>query len=190
MKRSKKFDELCVAVDEIDQSGHHLSCTKQAGWFADSIQEWNSSACGFDGDIAIQLDFFKTGTTILARGRIATALRLRCVRCLEDFTRPLVATFQYHVLPEQDQGLPQEMEIPKEEFDTYYYSGAVIDLAPLVLEQIVLHIPAHPLCRDSCRGLCQQCGADLNRAACGCAHREGADARFAALKNFSPKQKT
>jgi uncharacterized protein len=190
MKRFKKSDALCVAVDEIDESGYHLSCTKPAGWVADSLQEWNSSDCGFEGDIGIQVDFFKTGKTILARGRIAAILRLRCVRCLEDFTRPLAATFHYNLLPEKEEGAPPEMEIPKDAFDASYYSGAVIDLAPLVLEQIVLQVPPYPLCQHSCRGICQQCGADLNRAPCGCAREEGADARFAALKHFSPKRKT
>jgi uncharacterized protein len=190
MKRSKKSDVLCVAVDEIGESGYHLSCTKPAGWVADSLQEWNSSDCGFEGDIGIQVDCFKTGKTILAQGRIAANLRLRCVRCLEDFTRPLAATFHYNLLPEKEEGAPPEMEIPRDAFDASYYSGAVIDLAPLVLEQVVLHVPPNPICRDSCRGICQQCGADLNRTPCGCAGDEGADERFAALKHFSPKRKT
>ncbi len=181
---------MCVAVDDIEESGYHLSCTKLAGWVDDSLQELKGGDCGFEGNIGIQLDFFKSDTTILVRGAISTILRLRCVRCLEDFTRPLEAAFHYNVMPEPEEGLPQDLEIPKGEFDAYYYRGTVIDLAPLVLEQIVLHIPPYPLCRDSCRGICQQCGADLNRAPCNCAKEEGADTRFAALKNFSPKQKT
>jgi len=189
MKRSRKSDELCIAVDEIDESGYHLSCKKHKGWVSDSLQEPKTIDCGFVDDIGIQLDFFKTGKTVLVRGTVATALQLRCVRCLEEFIQPLAATFHYNVLPEDEYDLPQDMEIPKEEFDAYYYSGAVIDLAPLVLEQIVLHIPPYPLCQDSCRGICQQCGADLSRAPCSCSKEEGAGTRFAALKNFSPKQK-
>jgi uncharacterized protein len=189
MKRSKKSDELSVAVDEIDASGYHRTCAKPADWVAGSLREWNSGDCGFEGDIGIQLDFFKTGKAILARGHIAAMLRLRCVRCLEEFPRPLAATFHYNLLPKEEEGAPQEMEIPRDEFDAYYYSGAVIDLAPLVLEQIVLHVPPYPLCRESCRGICQQCGADMNRAPCDCAHPDGAGGRFGALKHFSPKQK-
>ena len=190
MKRSKKADELCVAVDEIAESGFHLSCSKHKNWVTDSLQELKNSNCGFIEDIGIQLDFFKTGKTILLRGAIAATMQLRCIRCLDDFTRPLAATFHYNLLSEQEGDLPQEMEIPKEQFDLYYYSGAVIDIAPLVLEQIVLNIPTYTICQESCRGICQQCGADMNRVPCSCAKEEGAGTHFAALRNFAPKQRT
>jgi uncharacterized protein len=43
-----------------------------------------------------------------------------------------------------------------------------IDLAPLVRDSVVLELPAAPLCREDCAGLCPQCGANLNEGACGC----------------------
>lgn len=190
MKRPKKPDDLCVVLDDIGEPGLRLSCRKPAGWAAEGLREGKTVECGFADDIGIQLDFFKAGKTVMVRGTIATTLELHCVRCLEGFSRPLEVAFHYNLLPEQDRELPQDMEIPKEEFDAYYYSGTVVDLAPLVLEQIVLHIPTHPLCRDSCKGICPHCGVELNRAPCHCAGEEGAASRFAALRNFSPKQKT
>lgn len=190
MKRLRKPDELCVSLDEISESGHHLSCRKHPGWVTESLHEEKSIDCGFAEDIRIGLDFFKTGKTVIVRGTFATTLQLRCVRCLEDFTLPLAAAFNYNLLPEEERELPQEMEIPRQEFEASYYSGTLIDLAPLVLEQIVLHIPTRPLCRESCRGICQHCGADLNRAPCRCADDEGTVSPFSALRNFTPKQKS
>ena len=35
-------------------------------------------------------------------------------------------------------------------------------------DAIVLELPMAPLCREDCRGLCPQCGADRNEAECGC----------------------
>ncbi len=43
-----------------------------------------------------------------------------------------------------------------------------IDLAALVREQLQLHVPFQPLCRESCKGMCQTCGADLNVGRCAC----------------------
>jgi uncharacterized protein len=43
-----------------------------------------------------------------------------------------------------------------------------IDLGPLVRDAIVLELPMAPLCREDCRGLCPQCGADRNETECGC----------------------
>lgn len=191
MRRSKTAHELCVALDEIGESGYHLSCRKDQSWFVASLPEAKSIDCSFVDAIGLQLDFFKTGNAAaVVRGSIATTLQLGCVRCLEDFTLPLSVSFHYNLYPAEETDLPPEMEIHREDFDVYYYSGAVVDLTPLIVEQIVLHIPSYPLCQDSCRGICQRCGANLNHAPCHCTQDEAPVSQFAALKDFSPQQKT
>jgi uncharacterized protein len=52
--------------------------------------------------------------------------------------------------------------------DLYPVDDDVIDLAPLVRDAVVLELPAAPLCRDDCAGLCPHCGANLNDGDCGC----------------------
>jgi len=44
----------------------------------------------------------------------------------------------------------------------------IVDLTPEMREAMLLSLPAHPLCREDCRGLCSRCGANRNRGACGC----------------------
>ncbi len=46
---------------------------------------------------------------------------------------------------------------------------AVIDVTEAVREELVLRLPAFPLCRPECKGLCPRCGADLNAGPCHCA---------------------
>ena len=57
---------------------------------------------------------------------------------------------------------------PLGEDDLYPIVDDTIDLGPLVRDAIVLELPMAPLCREGCRGLCPQCGADRNEADCGC----------------------
>jgi uncharacterized protein len=52
--------------------------------------------------------------------------------------------------------------------DTYPLEGDQLDLRPLVRDALLLELPLAPLCRDDCRGLCAQCGADLNAGPCDC----------------------
>ena len=40
--------------------------------------------------------------------------------------------------------------------------GDLIDLEPLLRDDVVLDLPFQPLCREDCAGLCAVCGADLN----------------------------
>ena len=52
--------------------------------------------------------------------------------------------------------------------EIYPIDDDVIDLAPLVRDSVVLELPAAPLCREDCAGLCPQCGANRNEGPCGC----------------------
>ena len=50
-----------------------------------------------------------------------------------------------------------------------FYSDQIIDVDDLVREQIELALPMSRLCSDDCRGLCPECGANLNEGDCACA---------------------
>ena len=67
----------------------------------------------------------------------------------------------------------------------------IIDISPLIDENIILNIPQKVLCSEDCKGLCPVCGANLNvreeggvfsAESCGC-ERDG-DPRFDALKSL------
>jgi uncharacterized protein len=60
-----------------------------------------------------------------------------------------------------------------------------IDVTPAVREELVLAAPRYVLCRDDCKGLCAQCGKDLNAGACGCAPAN--DARWQPFKALKDK---
>ena len=53
---------------------------------------------------------------------------------------------------------------------------------PLLREQFVLAVPYAPLCSETCKGLCPQCGIDLNSHTCAC--QKPIDPRLAALKGL------
>jgi uncharacterized protein len=70
----------------------------------------------------------------------------------------------------------------------------VIDLDPVVREQLLLALPGYPVCREDCKGLCTVCGVNLNERDCGC-DRHVPDPRWAALEKFGkgaagPSQRT
>jgi uncharacterized protein len=64
----------------------------------------------------------------------------------------------------------------------------MLDLGELLREQFLLALPMKPLCDDGCRGLCPECGANLNRTPCGCAPT-WEDPRLAALKGLLTRDK-
>jgi uncharacterized protein len=56
----------------------------------------------------------------------------------------------------------------------------------MILEQIELAVPMKVVCKDDCKGLCFQCGTDLNEGTCSCSKDEP-DARMGALLEFRKK---
>jgi uncharacterized protein len=62
----------------------------------------------------------------------------------------------------------EELELAEEDLNLVTVPEPLIDTRPIVIEQLHLAIPMKPLCREDCKGLCNQCGADLNEGSCGC----------------------
>ena len=102
-------------------------------------------------------------------GTVATELELPCSRCLEPFRLPVNAPFDLLYLPTAQTSTETEREVDDEDLETSYYENDAIDLNQLLREQFYLALPMKPLCQDECRGLCPQCGTNLNTGACDCA---------------------
>ena len=61
--------------------------------------------------------------------------------------------------------------------------GYSLDLDELVFSDVILDLPAKHLCNENCKGLCPQCGANLNLTECSC-QEEDIDPRLAVLKRL------
>lgn len=58
-----------------------------------------------------------------------------------------------------------------------------VELSPQIWEVVLTSLPAVILCKEDCKGLCPECGANLNLESCSCKKATG-DARFEVLKQF------
>ncbi|HIJ96751.1 MAG TPA: DUF177 domain-containing protein [Desulfuromonadales bacterium] len=118
-------------------------------------------------------------------GRLTTSLLLSCSRCLAEYDAPVDTSFTllYRKDSHKMFSTDDEVELDEAELLTLSYTGDEIDLTHEIEEQIALEIPIKPLCSESCRGLCHQCGADLNIAPCSCRNEE-VNFKFSALQGF------
>lgn len=131
--------------------------------------------------VRLEFDIYKDKNTYRLVGRVQTTLELPCSRCLEPFTTAVDAAFDLRYQPRSEATTGSEQEVQEDDFSAAFYENDQIDLGQLMREQFYLALPMKPLCTENCRGLCAQCGTNLNRGACGCAQDWG-DPRFAALK--------
>jgi uncharacterized protein len=131
-----------------------------------------ASALGEAGVVAPvrgQASLVRTGPGILANCQFETALAGECARCLEATTTPVSGRFQEEFVPTVDvrTGVPLPDEVESEAFPIG--EDHVLNLGEAIRQHVLMAAPLQPLCRPDCRGLCPECGHNLNEGACGCA---------------------
>jgi uncharacterized protein len=120
-------------------------------------------------------------------GTLSTVLELACSRCLEPFPLPVDAQFDLRYSPHSE-NTGGEREVEEDDLAEAFYRDDVIDLGQLMEEQFYLALPMKPLCQADCKGLCTNCGTNLNVAACDCQVR-WEDPRLAVLKALIDRNK-
>ena len=119
-------------------------------------------------------------------GRFRGQLEVQCARCLEAVERAVEAEFDLLYRPLGAVRRDDEVSISEAETEIGFYKGDGLMLEDVLREQILLAVPVKAVCRDECRGLCPQCGQNLNQGKCGCTPAAG-DPRWNALRDLRDK---
>jgi len=134
----------------------------------------------------------KDGRNVRLAGRLKTTIECACSRCLDAYKIPVDVPLDLLFLPAGANMGPatdpdsDEAEIGEDDLGVSFYRNDVIDLTEVMREQFYLALPMKPLCREDCKGLCAQCGTNLNTGTCDCAP-VWEDPRLAALKAIKGK---
>jgi|HubBroStandDraft_6_1064221.scaffolds.fasta_scaffold71514_4 uncharacterized protein len=139
------------------------------------------------GEGAADLELYAEGEHAFASGTFTGHVIVACGRCvgevrLELDERLRVTFLPPDEMPADDDDSEDGAEVTEGDLDVFPFDGETIDLEPLLREQFVLAVPFAPLCREDCKGLCSQCGIDLNSGTCAC--EKPIDPRLAALKGL------
>jgi uncharacterized protein len=117
------------------------------------------------------LVFSNTGRTIDVRGKARTAVELECSRCLTSYRLPVVLAIEEELplegQPWASEEVQAEEELPEEEKEPLFVDN-VLDLGEYLRQSILVNVPIKPLCKQTCKGLCPHCGANLNDGPCEC----------------------
>lgn len=126
----------------------------------------------------------RKGGEVWLSGNIRATVEAVCDRCLRPVGLPLELDFRESFMPlAAAAGPKEETELQDEDLFVSVYEGDEIDVDELVREQVLLALPTRFVCREDCKGLCPQCGADLNAGPCSCPTKE-IDPRWAALASL------
>ena len=121
------------------------------------------------------------------QGNIKADVEILCDRCLAASQMPLEVEFDMGFIPQEVEAVKAEnVELQAEDLVIAAYEGEAVDLDEVVREQILLALPSRHLCSEDCKGLCQECGANLNAGQCTCEQAD-VDPRWSALAGWKEK---
>lgn len=124
---------------------------------------------------ALRLSRTKEG--ILAQAKLHVSVENECSRCLDSFVQDLPIEI------EELYAFPNPLGL---EFSIN--ADGILDLGPIVRAEVLISTSQRALCRDDCKGLCPECGTNLNHETCSCS-AEKLDPRFAILRGLMTPDK-
>ncbi len=176
-----------VRVEDITEKGVVLSAEEPVEDYPSLQALGTSGECEITSPVKIEITALREYDHIRVDGHVSTIARLRCSRCLAEYYAGLAASFTLFYDKTTGVPLEEEAELKEQDLVSIAYDGEYIDFTNEIAEQILMEIPYKPLCKEECKGICSQCGTDLNAGECSC-RREGASLHFAVLKDFKVKK--
>ena len=136
-----------VEVAKIHESG--LTVTQDI-----PAVEWDmdSDDIKFFGNIHLECEFHRLDREISVTGKVEIQQKIICSRCLQEVERKQLKKLKL--------------------FFNLTELGEFLDLDPDIREKIILSMPLRVLCKDDCKGICADCGADLNTDRCKCCKKD------------------
>jgi len=192
-----------IHLQEITEQETDLDFTEDEEWVLQAISRVDEAPQAGNRTADVHFRLHKVDGVVVVSGSIKTSVHLVCSRCANsyalDFSPKFSALFcQDRAMagisgldekgrPQgQNHGYARHEHDTNSDLDITYLSGDCIDLSEVVTEQLRLQLPFQPLCSTTCKGICANCGTDLNSSSCNCAGRSKSGP-FAVLENLNVK---
>lgn len=129
------------------------------------------------------------GEAVRMQGSLVGQVGLTCDRCLAGYAEELESVFSLlaRVIERHASKDLTELEAEGEDPDIVELSQPCVDLDEIIRQQVHLALPEKRICTESCQGICQQCGTDLNINRCVCA-KDSTSSPFGVLAGLLDSQ--
>jgi uncharacterized protein len=174
-------DALVVALASLSEEPRQLVLTAPAEWWESAnVPEPRPSAVL--EPLRLELSGYCLGRRLLFRGKLRGRIQIECGRCGEAYAHDLAegVSLLLEPLPSHAPHPEGGLVLDEDDLELGRYAGDRIDLTPVLTESLMTAWPMQPRCDEACRGLCPQCGENLNESACAC-DREGGSRPLAGL---------
>ena len=118
---------------------------------------------------------YNNGQSLTLEAEVTGSMATECARCLEELEADVDFTV-YELLSQREEG-QEETE------DIILFDGYEIELDDIIADHFLMNVSGRYLCSDDCKGLCPNCGTNLNNSECDC-DTEYIDPRWQALADI------
>lgn len=132
----------------------------------------------------VALTITDTGNKVLElSGNGSIKVGIPCSRCLSEVEVPIAYDFKRKVDLRQT-----EEERINDLDESSFLTGTDLDVDRLIYLEVLMAWPMKVLCKEDCKGICPNCGQNLNEGTCSC-EDEPKDPRMAAISDIFRKFK-
>ena len=117
-----------------------------------SALDLKTSGIAINGQVKVKAIVSKIENSLNLKINLQAKALGQCSRCLNDIVLPIAKDFRLNIAIDK--------------------SDTSIDINDDIRQEIILEYPDKPLCKDSCLGLCVNCGRNLNEGQCKCKEEE------------------
>ena len=188
MQQINQPSSLIIAINELPPEGKAFVIDEQSLW------QKGLSEFAMDVSITSPLQARLTLTPFpqgcLVKGHLEGEVSQPCRRCAEAIKQRIAWDFEdFEELPSEEDEVDDETMALEKQFssESRLYlekNSPLLDLGALLWEEFMLALPANPLCKPDCQGLCPVCGCNRNVSACSCAEST-TDPRMAVFRNLT-----
>lgn len=127
-----------------------------------------------DKNVLITGEIYKIKDSLTFSGKLEYVITVECARCLKEFDKKIETKFLADLVEEEDMESDNLQMV---------ITDGTIKMDQAIKQLIYLSMPMKSLCRDDCKGICPNCGVNLNEETCQC-ENSITDPRFDKLKDL------
>lgn len=141
--------------------------------------EFNGDQLKFSQPVKMKGSITNIGNLIRLEAQVSGKANVQCYRCMKD----LVRDFSFEMVETFANDYAGASDSNSEDADLIHFQGNRLEISEIVGNNILINLPMRYLCSESCKGLCPECGENLNLTQCKC-QKEEIDPRFEVLKKL------
>ncbi len=124
--------------------------------------------------VSVNGNLYRVEESILFSGTLDVAIQTECCRCLDEVITNKSISFD-EIIKAENEEETQDIIVDVE--------NECFSLEDFVERLLILKLPMRFLCDHDCKGLCAQCGTNLNNSECSC-DKGNIDIRLVKLKEL------